>query len=161
MFDIEIYESAPDIHALTKKVILMSIALDRLTASVAANASATASVLALLATVSAEIRAGLIADDSAALNALADKLDAEGNTIAAAITANTPAEGDASTTPGGDGADDANDASEAPTPVSDVPSGNADAGGGTPSDAEEASTPSSADEETALASASEGTSPPA
>lgn len=74
----------------------MSAALDRLTASLANNSSATASAIALLSTLASEIRAGLVNDDAAALNALADKLDAENASIADAVTANTVAEGDGS-----------------------------------------------------------------
>lgn len=74
----------------------MSAALDRLTASVQANADATSSVLSLLSTISAEIRNNVGDDD--ALNALADKIDSENTTIAQAVTANTPAASPAAST---------------------------------------------------------------
>lgn len=76
-----------DLDPVIKELLVMSEALDRLTASVEANQSATDSVLALVATLAGEIRANV--NDADALNALADKLDAENTTIAAAVTANT------------------------------------------------------------------------
>lgn len=66
----------------------MTAALDRLTASVAANTSITASAVALISTIAGEIRNNV--DDSDALNALADKLDAQSHDLADAVAANTP-----------------------------------------------------------------------
>lgn len=78
----------------------MSSALTRLQASMTANSSAVASALALISTLSEQIRANVGDDD--ALNALADQLDAENHDIAAALVAGTPAAASTSdTTPGG------------------------------------------------------------
>lgn len=114
----------------------MSVALDRLQASMTANSSAVASVLALVSTIAGEIRNNV--DDSDALNAIADKLDAESAQIAAAVTANTPAAGDASQTPGGD--------APTPTPVTNS-DGSVSTGQAQPGDVPP-------DEETATASES-------
>jgi hypothetical protein len=67
----------------------MSAALDRLTAEVAETKTAVASVLTLVQGLAAQIRDNI--DDSDALNALADDLDASQQQIADAIAANTPA----------------------------------------------------------------------
>ncbi len=92
------------LSALTLKGFFMSAALDRLKASMAANASATASAIALISTLAGEIRNAIGDDD--ALNALADKLDAENGELAAAVTANTPASDPAADVPGGTPATD-------------------------------------------------------
>lgn len=72
-----------------KGYTIMSAALDRLTAEVAETRSANASILALVAGLSQQIRDN--AEDPAKLNALADSLDEGQAELAAAVTANTPA----------------------------------------------------------------------
>lgn len=96
----------------------MTAALDRLKESVAANTSATDSVLQLITTLSGEIRDN--ADDSDALNALADKLDAESALLANAVAANTstPAPAPAPAPEG--------DTAEAPTPADPTVTPNTD-----------------------------------
>jgi len=68
----------------------MTAALDRITQEVSETKTAVASVLTLVAGLATQIRDN--AEDPVALNALADDLDAGQAEIAAAITANTPAE---------------------------------------------------------------------
>jgi peptidoglycan hydrolase CwlO-like protein len=67
----------------------MSAATDRLTASVAALTSAEKSAVALLGQLAQLIRDN--AEDPAALNKIADDIDADTTEIAAAVVANTPA----------------------------------------------------------------------
>lgn len=67
----------------------MSAELDRLTASVAAEATVDASVLALLSIMADQIRAN--ATDPAALTKLADDVDAQSAALSASVAANTPA----------------------------------------------------------------------
>jgi hypothetical protein len=67
----------------------MSAATDRLTASVAALTSAEKSAVALLGQLAQLIRDN--SSDPAALNKLADDIDADTAEIAAAVVANTPA----------------------------------------------------------------------
>jgi predicted nucleic acid-binding Zn-ribbon protein len=78
------------LHQIKEGIITMSAELDRLTTEVAETKSAVASVLTLVAGLAQQIRDN--ATDPAALNALADDLDASQKDIADAITANTPAE---------------------------------------------------------------------
>lgn len=66
----------------------MSAALDRLTAEVAETRSAVDSATTLIAGLAQQIRD--LSTDPAALNALADSLDADQAKIAAAVTENTP-----------------------------------------------------------------------
>jgi len=73
---------------LTGKVIKMSAELDRLTAEVAETHSAVDSATALIAGLAQQIRD--LSTDPAALNALADSLDADQAKIAAAVAENTP-----------------------------------------------------------------------
>lgn len=67
----------------------MSVEIDRLTASVTALTTVDDSLVALVGNLAQAIRDN--ASDPVALNALADKLDAESTKVAAAVTANTPA----------------------------------------------------------------------
>ncbi len=69
----------------------MSQAIDNLTAKVAAETSVTASLRVLLQTVADELKSALANDDSAALQALSDKLSADVDANTAAVVANTPA----------------------------------------------------------------------
>ena len=66
----------------------MSKELDRLKASVEAENTVIASAEALLAGLAQQIRD--LASDPAALNALADEVDAKTAELSAAVTANTP-----------------------------------------------------------------------
>lgn len=68
---------------------MMSEALDRLTASVAKATTVGESAITLISTIAGEIRNNV--DNSAALNALADKLDEESIDLARAVSENTPA----------------------------------------------------------------------
>lgn len=68
----------------------MSESLNRLTSEVAENTTVVQSAITLLNNLSQIIRDSV--NDPAALNALADQLDTQSNSLAAAITANTPAE---------------------------------------------------------------------
>jgi hypothetical protein len=64
--------------------------LDRITAEVSEMTDAAASAVALLDTIAAKLHA--FAGDPAAINALADELDASGAALAAAVVRNTPAD---------------------------------------------------------------------
>lgn len=76
------------LHQILERILIMSAALDRLTAEVAETKTAVASVLALVAGLAQQIRDNT--DDPVALNKLADDLDAAQTEIADAVTANTP-----------------------------------------------------------------------
>lgn len=67
----------------------MSAQLDRLTASVAGLKTVDESAAALLSNIAQQLRDA--ATDPAAINKLADDIDADNAALAAAITANTPA----------------------------------------------------------------------
>lgn len=75
---------------LIGKVNKMSASLDRITREVSESRQATESVLTLVSGLSDQIRD--LKDDPAALEQLADDLDAQQGEIASAVTANTPAE---------------------------------------------------------------------
>lgn len=66
----------------------MSAEIDRLTASVTSLTTVDDSLVALVGNLAQAIRDN--ASDPAALNALADKLDAESTKVSDAVTANTP-----------------------------------------------------------------------
>lgn len=74
---------------LHQRIKAMSAEIDRLTASVTLLTSVDDSLVTLVTNLAQTIRDN--ATDSAALNALADKLDAEKQKVADAVTANTPA----------------------------------------------------------------------
>lgn len=76
------------LHQIKEGMLIMSAALDRLTQEVAETKTAVASVLTLVAGLAQQIRDN--AENPAALEALADDLDASQKEIADAITANTP-----------------------------------------------------------------------
>jgi hypothetical protein len=67
----------------------MAVDLTKITAAVSKAKTVDESAVLLLAQLSALLRAN--ADDPAAINALADQLDAQSTSLADAITANTPA----------------------------------------------------------------------
>lgn len=67
----------------------MSAELDNLTVEVTEISTTVDSAIALLEGLSAQLLA--IANDPAAINALAAELDAKSNALAAAVVANTPA----------------------------------------------------------------------
>lgn len=75
---------------ITKRLIKMSVALDRLTAEVAETKTIAASAVALIRGLAQQIRDN--ATDPAALNALADELDATQADLGAAVAENTPAD---------------------------------------------------------------------
>lgn len=70
------------------RLYVMSATIDRLTASVANLATVDDSLIELVKNLAQTIRNN--AEDPAALTALADRLDAEAQTVADAVTANTP-----------------------------------------------------------------------
>lgn len=70
----------------------MSAQLARIQTEIAENTSVTEGAVALMESLSAQIRE--LKDDPAALDALADQLDANSNKLAAAVAANTDASGD-------------------------------------------------------------------
>lgn len=72
---------------LREDVKKMSAELDRLSQEVSENNSAIDSAIVLINGLAAQIRD--LADDPAALSALADSLDAKANELAAAVAANT------------------------------------------------------------------------
>lgn len=74
---------------ILKELQKMTAALDRLTAEVAETKTVAASLEAVVAGLAQQIRDNI--GDDAALNALADDLDATNKGIADAVTANTPA----------------------------------------------------------------------
>lgn len=78
-----------ELKSIKKEQNHMSAEIDRLTASVASLTTAEQSSNALLAQLSQLIRDN--ANDPAALNALADSIDADTAEITAAVVANTPA----------------------------------------------------------------------
>ena len=71
-----------------ERINVMSAALDRLTQEVAETKTAVESAITLIDGLADQIRD--LKDDPAALEALADELDAQQAAIAAAVTANTP-----------------------------------------------------------------------
>lgn len=73
-------------HKVFERFHKMSVELDRLTAEVSETKTAVDSAIALIGGLADAIRA--IATDPAALNALADELDAQQAAIAAAVAAN-------------------------------------------------------------------------
>jgi uncharacterized coiled-coil protein SlyX len=81
------FHNVPD-GTLVERIEEMSEALDRLTAEVAETHDAVDSAVALIAGLAQQIRD--LSTDPAALNALADELDAQQAEIAAAVSENTP-----------------------------------------------------------------------
>lgn len=86
--DNALWGAAIALLALTWKVHTMSAALDRLTADVSALTTVDASAIALLSGLADQIRAN--AEDPAAMNKLADDIEAQNTALSAAVTANTP-----------------------------------------------------------------------
>lgn len=60
-------------------------------AKLAAETTVEASVIALLQTLSADLKAAIAGNDPVALQAVADQIDQNSAALAAAVTANTPA----------------------------------------------------------------------
>ena len=79
------------LHRILIQEAHMSAELDILTAQVQANEDLELSAIALIEGIAAQVAA--IKDDPAKIQALADSLKASAEGLAAAITANTPAEG--------------------------------------------------------------------
>jgi len=88
--DITLRQLTYQIFSLVQKVKQMSAELDRVAAEVAQNGEVIDSAVVLLDKLAQLIRDN--AGNPAALNKLADDLDASGNKLAAAVAANTPAE---------------------------------------------------------------------
>lgn len=95
-FDLHLHIHSPKldmildgVQFLKRSFKTMSAALDRIRAEVEESRAVSQSAIALLNGLSAQIRD--LKDDPAALEALADALDADTNALAAAVTANTPA----------------------------------------------------------------------
>lgn len=86
----ELTELRGDIKTLTREFRKMSAQLDRLTAEVSETRAAAASIITLVHGLAEQIRE--LKEDPAALEALANELDAAQSEIAAAVTANTPTE---------------------------------------------------------------------
>lgn len=86
--------SLAEITRLTKlnlrRMKVMSAALDRLREEVAENTAAVASAEVLISGLAEQLRNAI--GDEEALNALVEELDANSARLAAAVTANTPAE---------------------------------------------------------------------
>ena len=78
------------VEQLLEKEIIMSEQMDKLTTEVTETITVQQSAVVLLQGLSAQIEA--LKTDPVALQALADSLDTSSNELAAAITANTPAE---------------------------------------------------------------------
>lgn len=77
------------LHNINQRLHPMSAALDRLTQEVSETKSAIQSAITLIQGLAQQIRDNV--DDSAALTALADDLDAQQTSLAQAVTDNTPA----------------------------------------------------------------------
>jgi ABC-type transporter Mla subunit MlaD len=77
------------LHNVEERTIAMSAETERLTASVASLTTVEQSAVTLLGQLAQLVRDN--ATDPAALNALADSIDADANDLASAVTANTPA----------------------------------------------------------------------
>lgn len=107
----------------------MSAALDKLRAEVAENTAAVASAELLISGLAQQLRDAI--GDEAALNALADELDASSNRLAQAVSDNTPAAG------GGDTPAEPTDPAEGDTTGDDTTQGDttADDATTTPGDA--------------------------
>lgn len=69
----------------------MSAALDNLTAKVTAEETVISSAIALITGIKAALDEALAANDTAAIQALSDKIGADTQALADAVTANTPA----------------------------------------------------------------------
>lgn len=76
------------LHWIKEGMVIMSAALDRLTADVADTKTAVASLIAVVDDLAAQVKNA--ADDSTALNALSDQLDQVKTDISTAVVANTP-----------------------------------------------------------------------
>jgi hypothetical protein len=81
-----------DLYHILRRVIIMSQALERLQASVASETSVVASVQTLLTDLAQRVRDANDNDDSDELNTIADEIDQHASQLAAAVTANTPAD---------------------------------------------------------------------
>jgi peptidoglycan hydrolase CwlO-like protein len=92
-FDIpaELRSIRESLHSLHRKLDTMSTALSDLQAAVAAQTTVDASVVTLLQGLSAQLTAALAAGDDTAVEAAAQAIAANTATLAAAVTANTPA----------------------------------------------------------------------
>ena len=76
------------LHLVEKHIMA---ALDDLKREVAETKTISASAIALIEGLKAKLDEAIATGDPAALQALSDELDTQGNALAAAVTANTPA----------------------------------------------------------------------
>lgn len=75
-------------HPVTKRMDAMSAQMDALNASVTRIEGVIPSVVTLLQTLSQELKDALANNDTAAIQAVADKLNTDADTLAAAVAAN-------------------------------------------------------------------------
>lgn len=86
--------------SVAQQGVSMALDLSQLTAAAAANENAEQSAILLMQQLGAELTAAINGGDQTAVNAVADALNNESATLAAAVVQNTPA---ASTPPAGSG----------------------------------------------------------
>ena len=79
------------LRKILNEVSKMSAALDNLTAKVTAEETVISSAIALITGIKAALDEALAANDTAAIQALSDKIGADTQALADAVTANTPA----------------------------------------------------------------------
>lgn len=89
--------------SVAQQGVSMALDLSQLTAAAAANQNAEQSAILLMQQLGAELTAAINGGDQAAVNAVADTLNNESATLAAAVVQNTPAASTASTPPAGSG----------------------------------------------------------
>lgn len=87
---ISYFLSSPLLKEINRKVTIVMANLNRLTTEVAELTTVAESAVALINGLSQQIKDA--AGDQAKLDELTDKLDAQANSLAAAVAANTPAE---------------------------------------------------------------------
>jgi len=79
------------LRKILNEVSKMSAALDNLTAKVTAEETVISSAIALITGIKAALDEALAANDTAAIQAISDKIGADTQALADAVTANTPA----------------------------------------------------------------------
>lgn len=83
-----------ELAGIRKELRMSTAALDRITAAVANQTTVDESILALVSSLKTELDAAIAAtptDDSSALDALSEQLEAQQAALSDAVTANTPA----------------------------------------------------------------------
>lgn len=81
----------PILHSLSRKVDAIMATLADVQAAVAAENTVAQSVVTLLQSLSAQLQAAIAGNDPVALQGLVDSINTQAATMAAAVTANTPA----------------------------------------------------------------------